>query len=493
MAMTCVAASVALMVALGLEGPEAGLSTITPSPPWPPWFFHSHEPVALASITLWLIELLGAVGLVLALLAARRGWRPRVRRLILGSVIAVVALVVIPPGGNDDPLFYVEYGRIADLGHSPYVAEPMQQIPAADPVRAVLSFIKGDIPSRYGPVATATEVAAWRLAGDSVARTLFWLKVWNALAYLGVVLALDRAVRTDAGRRIRAHLLWSVNPFMLLALLADGHNDALPAAAGACALLAMRRATTLRGLLAGVLVGLASAIKSQYAVLGAALAWTFRRSTRTLAALALGAGAVLVPGYWLSGRAAVTATTSGLASGAPPGLLWNRISELLGGQHATALTNVLGVLAGAVLAAILLWRMPPGPRDFPAVRIALALGIGLLVASSLQFPWFDAMLFPLLAVFPATRLDWFVIARDAVLTTTAMPFFRPLDPAWLTAIERISILGTPDLALAVVDTGLLWLCWTKAWQPATHRAGLASNRPTPNPVLPRLLQGEPPA
>ena len=73
----------------------------------------------------------------------------------------------------------------------------------------------------YGPAATATEAAASGLAGDSPARTIFWLKVWNALAYLGVVLALDRAVRSDAARRVRAHLMWSVNPLMLFAMVAQ--------------------------------------------------------------------------------------------------------------------------------------------------------------------------------------------------------------------------------------------------------------------------------
>jgi hypothetical protein len=465
-AVTCIAASVALMVALGLEGPQPWLFRLTPLPPWPPWFVQAHVPFPLRSVTLWLTELLSAIGLVLALLAARRGWRPPVRSLILGSVVAVVVLAVMPPVDGDDPVYYASYGRIAELGYNPYVAEPVRQLPAADPIRAaaLAPVFQLDPLSLYGPVATATEVAAWRLAGDSVARTLFWLKVWNALAYLGVVLALDRAVRSDPARRVRAHLLWSVNPLMLLAMMAAGHNDVLAAAAGACGLLVMRRAATLRGLLAGVLVGLASAIKSPYALFGAALAWAFRRSPRTLAALVLGAVAVVVPGYLLSSPAAITATM-GLASASQPGHLRHYVAALLGGH----LTNVLGLLAGAVLAAVLLWRMPRGPRDFPAVRVALALGLGLLVFAPLQVPNFDAMIFPLLAVFPATRLDWFVVARNAALAAEAGPVISRLDPGWLTAIERISTLGTPELALAVVDVSLLWLCWTKAWKPETDR------------------------
>ena len=40
--------------------------------------------------------------------------------MIAGSVLAVIALMLIPPVDNADPLFYAAYGRISVLGHSPY-------------------------------------------------------------------------------------------------------------------------------------------------------------------------------------------------------------------------------------------------------------------------------------------------------------------------------------------------------------------------------------
>ena len=198
----------------------------------------------------------------------------------------------------------------------------------------------------------------------------------------------------------------------------------------------------------------------------------------------LGAVAVVVPGYVLSSPAAITATMD-LASAAPPGRLRHYMAVLLGGH----LTNALGLLAGLVLGAILLWRMPRGPRDFPAVRVALALGLGLLVVAPLQVPNFDAMIFPLLAVFPATRLDWFVIARNAALVAEGT-FISRLDPGWLTAIERISTLGTPELALAVVNASLIWLCWTKAWKPEAG-IGNSGSESVPAEFIPGVtLQGE---
>ena len=69
---------------------------------------------------------------------------------------------------------------------------------SGDPVGAVAVPGYKNQPSRYGPVATGTEELASQLAGDSAPRTIFWLKVWNALAFLGLVLTLDRVVRSDA-------------------------------------------------------------------------------------------------------------------------------------------------------------------------------------------------------------------------------------------------------------------------------------------------------
>ena len=180
------------------------------------------------------------------------------------------------------------------------------------------------------------------MAGDSAARTTFWLKVWNGLAYLALVLALDRVLRADAGRRARAHLLWSVNPLMLFAVMASGHNDVLAAVAGASALFVVRRPDSPRALLAGVLVGLATAVKAPYALFGAGLAWAVRRSPRALTALVVGAAAILTLGYLLVGTAAISAT-AGLAS-VQPDLLWLDLVKALDWQQSITRVNVLAMM-----------------------------------------------------------------------------------------------------------------------------------------------------
>ena len=461
-ATAAIGVSISLMVLLGILGPRAGTVTFTAAPPWPPWFFHMHLSPTLWSVTLWLVELLGGAGLVFGLLAVRRGWRPRVQRLIAASVLAIMPLMLIPPVDNGDPTLYAAFGRIAVLGHSPYVMTPGQLRSSGDPVGANVASDYWTFPSRYGPTATVTEAAASEIAGPTTARTVFWLKVWNGLAYLALVLALDRATRSDPAHRTRAHLLWSLNPLMLFAIMADGHNDVLAAAAGVSALLAIRRLDSIRSLLAGILLGLASAFKAQYALFGAGLGWAARRNPRALTAMAVGAAAILIPSYLIVGRAAISATM-GMTALSPTGP-WLTAARILGLQHSA---NRLGLIACAMLAMILLWRMPAGPPGLPAIRIALAFALGLLVLSPQQTASYDAMIFPLLAIMPATRLDWITVTRATALAAASAPFIIASNPSSLTFFERLSFAGSPSLLLVGTVVALLWLCVTKTWNPAT--------------------------
>jgi hypothetical protein len=460
------AASVALMIVIGVLGPSAAVVRFPPQPPWPPWFLHVHPSIALISTLMWLAVLSGAAGLAAGLIAVRLGWRPRPRRLIAASAVAVIALMVIPPMGSADMLLYVAYGRIATLGHSPYVMTPAQLKSSGDPVGAVAVHAYRHDPSRYGPVATATEGAASELAGDSVASDIFWLKAWNGLAYLALVLALDRLVRCDAAGGVRAHLLWSVNPLMLWAVLAGGHNDGLAAGLGATALFVLHRVDSRRAALAGVLFGLAAAVKAPFALLGAGLVWAARRSPRALAALALGTAAVLVPGYELAGRPAISASM-GVATLAPVAYTpWFAVARALDWPHAGVRIDTLGLIGFAVLGMILLWRMAPGPPDFPAVRVALAVALAWLIVTPQQHPWYFALVFPLLAVMPASRLDWIVIIDATAAAIAGVPrLFSPgLYPAWLSAIARLANAGTVPLVLTATGVALLWLCCTNDWR-----------------------------
>ena len=391
--------------------------------------------------------------------------------------MAVVALMLMPPVATGDPLYYTAYGRIGILGHNPYAAASNQVLPAGDPVAAAVRQYVPLPPSRYGLVATLSEEAASAIAGDSPARTLFWLKVWNAVAYLVLVFVLDRLMRPDPMRRTRAHLMWSLNPLMLFLIMADGHNDVLAAAMAATALFAVRKSAARHTFGAGVLLVLAIGVKTSYALFGAGMAWAVRHSPRALCALAIGAAAVLVPTYLIGGRRVIAATTFGLVSGEHTNLLWYEFARYTGAARhgeAVAVTNMAGLLACGALALILLWRLPPGPPDFPGVRITLALALALLIASPYQQAWYDAMIFPLLAVMAASRLDWVAAAHAITLSVISVPYFYPAShPSWWSLSERF---GTDALVLTLAATGaaMLWLCWTRDW-----RQQLALEAPLP--------------
>jgi hypothetical protein len=456
--------SIALMAVQGIAGPSAPLVSFPAAPPWPPWFFHSGISPALSPLAPLLTVVLGGPGLVAGMVAVRRGWQPRPRYLIFGSVAAVLVLLLMPPVASGDPVFYAAYGRIAELGGNPYVARPIQLLAPWDSIRSVISHYSVDPPSRYGPLATLSEAAAAKLAGDSLARTIFWLKAWNAAAYLTLVLVLDRLVRSDGARRVRVHLLWSLNPLMLFFLMADGHNDAIAVALGALALLTFRKIDPRRACLASVLLICAIAVKVSYALYGLSLVWVMRHSLRSLAGLGFGMIVVLIPGYLLFGQGEITATTLGLVNGEQPNLLWRDAAALLGWQGDAALTNTAGLIGCALLAALLLWRIPSAAGDLVAVRIVLALTMALLIASSYQQGWYDAMIFPLLAVFPASRLDWIAVAHTAVLGVASVPFFYPrLNPPITATIERLGADSFDTLALCVIGLVLLWLCVTSNW------------------------------
>ena len=160
-----------------------------------------------------------------------RGARCPAWLLLAGGLAAGAAFTVLPPAGSTDALSYATFGRMAALGHNPYVMTPNQLARTGDPIgRLAIQLWRGS-GSLYGPLATLEQRAAAHLGGVSPARIVFWLKLWNAIVFAGVALALHRLLRADPARRARAHLLWSVNPLLLWAVVAAGHLDMLPAAA----------------------------------------------------------------------------------------------------------------------------------------------------------------------------------------------------------------------------------------------------------------------
>ncbi len=395
-------------------GPSAAVPKIDPVGPM--LWLDARPSVALVTALERLGALAGALGTGLGLAAVKGGWRPVPALLAVLGAIAIAVFVFLPPAGSTDVLNYASYGRIASLGHNPYVMTPAQLSRSGDPVGVLTPQAWRNVPTIYGPVATAAQWAAAELGGGSMARIVFWIRFSKALAFLATGLALMRLAGPDRLRRLRVGLLWIANPLMAFWLVGSGHVDALIALLTAGALIAVRRGGVAGGLFAGVLAGAAIAVKLTFAVVASALVWPIRRSAATITA-AVGAAVATVSACYLWPGAASTGTMSRrLGAGA------RFIFYLPQSIAARPLTLSLLVLAATVVVAVLLLRgLPAEDAANSGVRLMLALAVASLVVLPVQTPWYDALIFVLLALMPASGLDYVLITRCLLLTELVLP------------------------------------------------------------------------
>jgi hypothetical protein len=480
--------SILLIIAVTAAGPSAIVPSIRRSGLAPPWWLTTHPSDLLVSGLLYAAITAGAAGVACGLAAVRRGARPPVGPILAGAAIAIGALTVLPPAGSTDSISYASYGRIAELGHNPYVMTPFQLRESGDPVGLQTTRNWENDPSLYGPLATAVQWGGAELGGTVVGHIIFWLKLLFALAFGGIAVLLDRLLRADPAARVRAHLLWTVNPLMIWAVLGGAHIDGLAAGLGVLGLILARPGAALaapgaalaaarigpgRALAAGLLVGAAVAVKSPFVVLVAGLIWALRRSRIALAAGAAGVALMLVPGYLLAGPAALHDLTARGSSLVTFDSFWRLFYPPFGYSSAPAGLTIIAAACCLALAAALALRLPSGPPGLPAVRPALIASIAWLFVWPLQRAWYDVILFALLAIFPATRLDWLVLIRAVPTTLDLVTGVarHGLTPAWLHwCVIHLSLVLAPEVRLAAV-IALLALCATAAWNP----------RPPPQP------------
>jgi hypothetical protein len=435
----------------------------------PPWGFAPHVSYALVSGAMWAAALLGGGSLAAGLAAIARGARPSPRLLLVIALVAIVTLVVLLPTGSTDALDDAAYGRIAALGHSPYVISPQVLFNAHDPVGLNTPAVWRNQLTLYGPLATTEQWAAARLGGTSVARIIFWLKFWNAIGFAIVVLAFDRLLRSDPARRARAHLLWSVNPLLLWVLVAEGHVETLGAAVGILGLLVARtdrpagRFAAGRWVAAGLLVGLAVDVKVTYALFGLALAWVALRSVPAFFGAAAGAIVAIAPGYLFFGAPAVRVLFAREYLSAV-----DSFYQLFAGSargHQFQHEPVVGALLFLVVAVLMLWRFPGRVAGLPAIAPALAMSAAWLLFWSYSLPWYNAMAFCLLALYPASRLDWVMLAQTTAGVLALMPGNAGNPPGHTLAVINNDLLHwVAPVCLLLAAAALVWLCLTGRWK-----------------------------
>jgi len=471
-----IALSVLLMITVLGSGTSAVVPVMPRTWPLPPLWFGLNLPEGAVVALIYTAIVLGGAGVIAGLTAVRRGARPNLRLLAAGAVVAIFLLALLPPGGSTDSLSYAAYGRIALLGHNPYVMTPAQLRALGDPIGLQTTHSWANDPSLYGPVAIVADWTAAKLGGTSIASIVFWLKLTFALCFGLIALALDRVTRRDPAARARTHLLWTVNPLMLWAVIGGDHIDGLGAGLGIVGLLVARtagagagaRIPPARALAAGLLVGAAIGVKAPYAALGLALAWSCRNSVKAFAAAAAGGIVAVVPGYLIAGPAALADLVWRGSNLVTFDSFWRLFYPPFGYSAMPRGLEPLAAAGCAAVAALLAWRLPPGPAHLPAIRPAVVLMMAWLLVWPLQRPWYDAVAFCLLAVFAASRLDWLLLVRavPAAMAMAAGASEQP-DPGWLRHI--FDFIGTDlspwvRLATVVAAIALCTLdCWPMRW------------------------------
>jgi hypothetical protein len=490
LATAAIAVSTLIIIVISAAGPNVSVPVMPKPAGGPPWWHALHLTATVVTGSLWAAMVLGCAGVIAGLVAVARGARPPVRAIIAAAFLAVAVLTVLPPAGSTDAISYAASGRTAVIGHSPYIMTPLQLRRSGDPIGRQIPF--SEIPSTwtttvsvYGPVATGAEWAAAELGGSSLARITFWLKLEEALAFGAVILALDRMLRADPAQRLRAHLLWSVNPLLLWEIVASGHIDGLAALFGLLGVAALR-ATREPGsnpgnkysggkigvcgaVLSGLLIGVATGIKVEYALFGLAVAWACRRSVRPLAVAAAGFAVVAVPAYLAAGTPAIKVLIT-----RSPGITWDTMYQLFWrpvlGYTQFSVTSVpphlelVAYLLFAAVAVLAVLRLPDRVPGLPAVTPALALSLAWLFVTAYQRPWYDVMALSLLALYSASRLDWVVLIRLlAGATVYVQAVQSPAEPHWLADIGQFDGAWlTPSVRL-LATVALVWLCLSGRW------------------------------
>jgi hypothetical protein len=475
-----IGAALAVMIAASLTraswmGPPLAMPRIGPPYELGNW----RIPLDDMTVALWLSAVVAGVGVAAGLVAVRRGARPPVGLLIGAGALVVAILTVLPPVGSTDSLDYMAFGRIMVLGHSPYVMVPWDLKRAHDAVGVSIPWEWGKATTPYGPAATAEQYLAALLGGASAARIVFWLKMANAVAFGAVAYTADRLLRSDPAGRLRAHLLWTINPLLIWQLIAAAHLDVLAAAAGLLGLVIAGGLPTLpatgypplgRVLAGGALIGLAADIKITFVLFGLGLAWALRRSPMACLASACAMFIVLLPSYAWFGMPAIKAVV-----GRGNRTTADNFYQLFASTPHSFLINHIAVIAGVIVvgaATVALGNLPGRATAQPAIFAALAFSAAWLFTWQYQLPSYDAMIVCLLIVVPACWLDWLVIARLVAGTVALMPGNpTPLPSHLLSRISNDDLTLAAPIVLITALVAMLTLCVAGGWRSRRPSAG----------------------
>ena len=379
-----------------------------------------HLSDTVAIVIMYLALGLCCLGLAMMLWANSRGWSPSPRKVFAAGAATVAVLVNITPVGSGDVASYAAYGRLALLGYNPYSISPLG-LPggAHNPYAALVNPQWRGTPSVYGPIATWQQMLAAQIGGTRPWATAWLLMIMAGAAFLATGWVLARS----AANPVRAALLWTANPILIVELVVGGHLDALLALVAIVAIvLSRRRPSLLNDVLVGLMVGAAVGIKVNAVLVALAIvipllhdrAWLRLARTAAVSAVAVAALYLLTWG---------TSTLAPLASASKMVIspsLW-RLAQVLtlhlsgpGAEH--TVTTVFG-FAWPPLMLALAWylynRLSP---DVPTVLAGTcALIFAWVLVAPWSFPWYTSLAWVALALLPRNTLTrWLTLATGVL-------------------------------------------------------------------------------
>lgn len=442
-----------------------------------------HAPVILST---WLV----GIALMTGAWWAARDRVPSARWAYVTAGLWLLPLLVAPVLASRDVYSYACQGDVYLAGHNPYDVSaadlPCQWLDTVSPVWR-------DTPAPYGPLFVLLAGAAVAIGG-SLTATIVLLRV-VALAGVGLVAVFLPVLARRCGiPETRALWLVLACPLLGVHLVSGAHNDAMMIGLMVAGLAIVSPRTRWHLIGGGALLGLAILVKATAVVVLPFAALAAAVGPHPLRAL-VREGSFVVGGA----VAAVLAVTlgSGLGFGWVGALkysgdtvLWTSPSTAVGmtieyagrlfGAHfdAVPVTRVVGLVALAVVLAVLWWRTPPSDARYGA---GLALAATVALGPVFQ-PWYA--IWPL-AVLAATagRFRWFA-ASCAAICFLVLP-----DGTGLARFSRLP----GALAMTALVIALCVLAWRRnrplpplAWLPTW------ATSPPPGQRSPdRVASGEP--
>ena len=394
-----------------------------------------------------------------------------VRTVAVASGLLLVLAVARPPLHSNDVWSYAMYGRIVSHHHaSPYTHVPSTY--RADPWYHRMDEAWRDTPSVYGPLFTGVSAAVMWAARDSAvaARVGF-----QGLAALAVAMALYLIARRTRDPVAMAFV--GLNPFVIVAVVNGGHNDAL---VGLGVLAGVVLGTRGRPGLAGLVLGLAALVKIPALLPLAALAvWLGRGQLKKAVVLALAGGLVVLAGYGVAGGARALHPVEEArvnVSGASPWnkpRLWMTTERVEDGEKGKVAGEIvrrqvslwagLAVLTAAVTLTLRRRLTPTAPLAAGAAVLAFTL------LGSYVLPWYLAWGLFALALTWRSPLAWLAMGQALLLQLAYVPDGRIYGhgDAFLNGdtAERIQktlrVTAIPTLELAAVALLIIAAIWPR--------------------------------